>query len=146
MPISAEQWRLTVGRVNASRSLRPRVTGQPKMKLTSLDVFLFTLTALLGAILSGDGGRGTIERSEWWNFMQSQVVRYYQDSLAHTHWPILSHPLTLLTPSPPLPSPYTCLYPTSSNPHPPTIPSFAIPYPPSMLSNSPLNIRPYMNR
>ena len=64
MPISAQQWRLTVGRVNASQSLRPRVTGQPKMKLTTLEVFLFILTALLGAILSGDGGRGTKERSE----------------------------------------------------------------------------------
>ena len=64
MPISAQQWRLAVGRVNASRSLRPRVTGQPKMKLTSLDVLLFILTILLGAILSGDGGRGTRERSE----------------------------------------------------------------------------------
>ena len=64
MPISAEQWRLAVGRANACRSLQPRVTGQPKMKLTSLDVFLFILTALLGAILSGDAGRTTGERSE----------------------------------------------------------------------------------
>ena len=30
------------------------VSGQPRIKLTSLDVFLFILTALLGAILSGD--------------------------------------------------------------------------------------------
>ena len=45
------------------------MTGQPKMKLTSWDVLLFVLTALLGAILlgailSGDGGRVTSERSE----------------------------------------------------------------------------------
>ena len=64
MPISAQQWRLAVGQVNASRSLWPHVTGQPKMKLTSLDVLLFILTALLGAILSGDGGRRIGEKSE----------------------------------------------------------------------------------
>ena len=64
MPISTQQWRLAVGKVNASRSLRPHVTGQPKMKLTSVDVLLFILTAPLGAILSGDGGRRTGERSE----------------------------------------------------------------------------------
>ena len=64
MPISAQQWRISVGQVNASRFLRPRVTGQPKMKVTSVDVLLFILTALLGVILSGDGGRGTRERSE----------------------------------------------------------------------------------
>ena len=65
MPISAQQWRVSVGRANASRSLRPHVTGQPKMKLTSWDVLLFILTVLLGTILlSADGGRGTGERSE----------------------------------------------------------------------------------
>ena len=64
MPISAQQWRLAVGQANASRSLCPCVTGQPKMKWTSLDVLLFILTTLLGAILSGDGGRGIGERSE----------------------------------------------------------------------------------
>ena len=65
MPISAQQWRVSVGQVNASRSLRPHVTGQPKMKLTSWDVLLFILTVVLGALLlSGDGGRGTGERSE----------------------------------------------------------------------------------
>ena len=64
MPISAQQWRLAVGQANASRSLWPLVTGQPKMKLTSLDVLLFILTALMGATLSGDGGRGTGENSE----------------------------------------------------------------------------------
>ena len=64
MPISAQQWRLAVGQANAFRSIQPRVTGQPKMKLTSLDVLLFILTALLGVILSGDGGRGTGEKSE----------------------------------------------------------------------------------
>ena len=63
MPISAQQWRVAVGQANASRSLHHRVTGQPKMKWTSLDVLLFILTTLLGAILSGDGGRGTRERS-----------------------------------------------------------------------------------
>ena len=78
MPISAQQWRVVVGQANASRSLRPRVIGQPKMKLTSLDVFLFNLTALLGAkllgaillgaillgaILSKDGERETSEKS-----------------------------------------------------------------------------------
>ena len=64
MPISAQQWRVAVGQVNAYRSLRPHVTGQPKMKLTSLDVLLFILTALLGATLSGDGGGETGEKSE----------------------------------------------------------------------------------
>ena len=65
MPISAQQWRMAVGQGNASRSLRPHVTGKPKMKLTSWDVLVFILTALLGAILlSGDGGRGTRGRSE----------------------------------------------------------------------------------
>ena len=65
MPISAQQWRLAVGSANASRSLRPQVTGQPKMKLTKWNILLFMLTVLLGAILlSGEGGRGTGERSE----------------------------------------------------------------------------------
>ena len=66
MPISAQQWRNAVGRVNASRSLRPRVTGQPRMKLTltSLDILVFILTTLLGAILSNIGGREAGERSE----------------------------------------------------------------------------------
>ena len=74
MPISAQQWRLAVGQANASRSLRPCVTGQPKMKLISWDVLLFVLTSLLGAILLGailleailskDGGKETSEKSE----------------------------------------------------------------------------------
>ena len=74
MPISAHQWRLAVGQANASRSLRPCVTGQPKMKLTSLDILLFVLTSLLGAILLGAillgatlskyGGRETSQKSE----------------------------------------------------------------------------------
>ena len=64
MPISAQQWRLAVGRVNASQSLQSRVTGQPKMKLTSLHILLCILTALLGAVLYGDGGKRTGERSE----------------------------------------------------------------------------------
>ena len=67
MPISTQQWRLSVGRANASRSLRPLVTGQPKMKLTSWHILIFIINALLGAILvllSLDGGRGTGERSE----------------------------------------------------------------------------------
>ena len=78
MPISAQQWRLGVGRANASRSLRPQVTGQPKMKLTSWDVLLFILIALLGPILlSVDGGRETGERSEWWDLL-------YSHNLYHT--------------------------------------------------------------
>ena len=74
MPISAQQWRLAVGQANASRSLRPYVTGQPKMKLTSWDVLLFILTSLQGAILleailmgatlSKDSGREMSEKSE----------------------------------------------------------------------------------
>ena len=69
MPISAQQWRVAVGQANASRSLRPCVTGQPKMKLTSWNILLFVLTSLLGAILLGatlskDGGRETSEKSE----------------------------------------------------------------------------------
>ena len=67
MPISAQQWRLAVGRANASRSLRPQVTGQPKMKLTSWHILIFILNALLGAILvllSVNGVRGTGDRSE----------------------------------------------------------------------------------
>ena len=71
MPISAQQWRLAVGQTNASRSLRPHVTGQPKMKLTSWDILLFILTVLLeGILLSGNGGRGTGQRSEYWNLTQ----------------------------------------------------------------------------
>ena len=74
MPISAQQWRVAVGRINASQSLRPRVTGQLKMKLTSWDVLLFILTALLGAIvLSGDGGRRAGEKSEYWNFTSCTI-------------------------------------------------------------------------
>ena len=66
MPISTQQWRLAVGRINASRSFRPHVIGQPKMKLTTWDMLLFILTVLLGAILqlSVDGGRGTGESGE----------------------------------------------------------------------------------
>ena len=72
MPISAQQWRIAVGQANASRSLRPCVTGQPKMKWMSWDILLFDLTSLLGAILlgatlshpPGDGGRETSEKSE----------------------------------------------------------------------------------
>ena len=65
MPISAQQWRLAVGRANASRSLTPQVTGQPKMKLTKWNILMFIVTVLLGTImLSGDGGRGTGEKSE----------------------------------------------------------------------------------
>ena len=74
MPISAQQWRLAVVQANASRSLRPCVTGQPKMKWMSWDILLFILTSLLGAILLGaillgatlskDGGRETSEKSE----------------------------------------------------------------------------------
>ena len=51
MPISAEQWRVSVGQGNASRSLRPRVTSQSKRKLTPWDILVFFFTALLGAVL-----------------------------------------------------------------------------------------------
>lgn len=51
MPISAEQWRVSVGRVNASRSLKPCVTGQFRRKLTSWDELFFFITAILGAVL-----------------------------------------------------------------------------------------------
>ena len=63
MPISAQQWCLAVGRFNASRSLRPLVTGQPKMKLTSWRILIFILNVVL-VLLSVDGGKGTRERSE----------------------------------------------------------------------------------
>ena len=51
MPISAQQWRVSVGQANASRSLQYHMTGQPKIKWTPLDALFFLLTALLGALL-----------------------------------------------------------------------------------------------
>ena len=57
MPISTQQWRVAVGQVNASQSIW--------RKMTAMGIFLFFLTALLGAILLlGNGGRGTGQMSE----------------------------------------------------------------------------------
>ena len=65
MPISAQQWRVAVGRINASQFLWPHVTDQPKTKLTSWEVICFILTALLGALLlSRYDGKATGKRSE----------------------------------------------------------------------------------
>ena len=76
MPISAEQWRVSVGLVDASRSLRPRVTCQPKTNLT----WTCLLTALLVAVLlTGNGLRGTGSGSEYWN-MSCIVMVYYDGS------------------------------------------------------------------
>ena len=65
MPISAQQWRVAVGQVNASQSIWPCISRQPKRKMTAMGIFLFFLTALLGAILLlGNGGMGTGQMSE----------------------------------------------------------------------------------
>lgn len=56
MPICAQQWRVAVGQVNASKSLRPCINSQPKRKVTSIGIIFFFLTALLEAILLLSGG------------------------------------------------------------------------------------------
>ena len=63
MPISAEQWRASVGAVNASR--RP---CQSNKRWMCWEVFLLLLTALLvSTLLPGGGWRGTAgSRSEYW--------------------------------------------------------------------------------
>ena len=61
MPISAEQWRASVGAANASR--RP---FQPKRRWPCWEVFLCLLAALLvSTLLPGGGWRGTGSRSEY---------------------------------------------------------------------------------
>jgi len=61
MPISAEQWRASVGAANASR--RP---CQPKRRLQCWEVFLRILVALLvSTLLPGGSGRGIASRSEY---------------------------------------------------------------------------------
>ena len=61
MPISAEQWRASVGAANASR--RP---FQPKKRWPCWEVFLCLLAALLvSTLLPGGGWRGTGSRSEY---------------------------------------------------------------------------------
>ena len=63
MPISAEQWRASVGAANASR--RP---FQPKRRWPCWEAFLCLLAALLvSTLLPGGGWRGTGSRSEYWN-------------------------------------------------------------------------------
>ena len=63
MPISAEQWRVSVGAMNASR--RP---CQLNKRWMCWEVFLLLLTALLVSTLLPRGGwRGTGSRSEYMN-------------------------------------------------------------------------------
>ena len=51
MPISVEQWRVSVGIANASQSLRSHVTRQSMRNLAPWNILLILLTAPLGAIL-----------------------------------------------------------------------------------------------
>ena len=63
MPISAEQWRASVGAVNASRQ-----PCQSNKRWMCWEVFLLLLTALLvSTLLPGGGWRGAGSRSEYMN-------------------------------------------------------------------------------
>ena len=65
MLIRFQQWRASVGRVNASWSPRSSVTEQQRIKSTSRDIFLLNVTASLETILlTGRGRRGTGQRGE----------------------------------------------------------------------------------
>ena len=68
MPISNQQWHVSIGLASASQLPRICVTRQPKRKLTPWDILVFALTILLGAILLlGDGGIGMEQTSKLLN-------------------------------------------------------------------------------